>query len=146
MLKTVLEIVGSAEVTAYERLALYEDRDQLEPERCYTEALYHGESGYFLVVENNLFAISQRAAFSWLNRRGFHEIMLSITRRSRAQRSCCRKENISMSLFSRKNRECNKPIREHFDPTFVYFRPILSHFSISGGSTYTVKRCVQSRL
>lgn len=78
MLERVQEIVGSAEVTAYERVALYEDRDQFEAERCYMEALYHGESGYFLVVENNLFALSQHAAFSWLNRRGFYEIMLAI--------------------------------------------------------------------
>ncbi|MBO0129080.1 hypothetical protein [Agrobacterium sp. OT33] len=73
MLERVQEIVGSAEVTAYERVALYEDRDQIE-----TEALYHGEDGYFLVVENTLFAISQHAAFSWLNRRGFYEIVLAI--------------------------------------------------------------------
>lgn len=78
MLERVQEIVGSADVTAYERVALYEDRDQFEAERCYMEALYHGESGYFLVVENNLFAMSQHAAFSWLNRRGFYEIMLAI--------------------------------------------------------------------
>ncbi|WP_320203906.1 hypothetical protein [Agrobacterium rosae] len=78
MLDRVREIVGSQEVTAYERVAIYEDRDQIETERCYTEALYHGEDGYFLVVENNLFAISQQAAFSWLNRRGFYEIMLAI--------------------------------------------------------------------
>ncbi len=78
MIEDVREIVGSADVTAYERVALYEDRDRIEAERCYTEALYHGDGGYFLVVENNLFAISQEAAFSWLNRRGFYEIMLAI--------------------------------------------------------------------
>ncbi|MCJ8510302.1 hypothetical protein MUU53_20660 [Rhizobium lemnae] len=78
MLDRVREIVGSAEVTAYERLALYEDRKRIRAARCYTEALYHGEGGYFLVIESNLFALSQQAAFSWLNRRGFYEIMLAI--------------------------------------------------------------------
>lgn len=78
MLDRVREIVGSAEVTAYERLALYEDRERIDEERCYTEALYYGEGGYFLSVENNLFGVSQAAAFSWLNRRGFYEIMLAI--------------------------------------------------------------------
>ena len=45
MIEDVREIVGSADVTAYERVALYEDRDRIEAERCYTEALYHGDGG-----------------------------------------------------------------------------------------------------
>jgi hypothetical protein len=78
MIEQVREIVGSLDVFAYERLVLYEDRDVIEAERCYTEALFHGDGGYFLIIENDLFALSQQAAFSWLNRRGFYEIMLAI--------------------------------------------------------------------
>lgn len=79
MIEEARKIVGSSEVWPLEILAVYEDFDRpIAPQR-YSETLYKaGSESYFLMIGRKLFEVSQMAAFSWLDRRGFYEVVIAL--------------------------------------------------------------------
>lgn len=79
MLHNAIEIVGSSEVRPLETLAVYEDFDHPAAPPRYAETLYKTASAdYFLRIGRNLFELSQKAAFSWLDRRGFNDVVIHL--------------------------------------------------------------------
>lgn len=79
MIGRIQEIVASVEVRPLEILAVYEDFDSTSGEHRYTEAVYSDEEKTFvLAIGSNLFALSQDAAFSWLNKRGFTDVVIDL--------------------------------------------------------------------
>ena len=79
MIDRAREIVGSSEIRPLAVLATYEDFDSPTAPLRYTETLYKAEcAGYCLMIGRDLFEVSQGAAFSWLNRRGFFEVVIGL--------------------------------------------------------------------
>lgn len=79
MIEEAREIIGSSEIRALAVIATYEDFESPTTRQRYIETLYKAEDGgYYLMISRNLFEVSQHAAFSWLNRRGFYEVVIGI--------------------------------------------------------------------
>lgn len=79
MIERAREIVGSSEIRPLEVLAVYEDFDSPTATQRYREKLYKAErAGYYLMIARDLFEASQEAAFSWLDRRGFYEVVIAL--------------------------------------------------------------------
>ncbi|UXT85536.1 hypothetical protein [Agrobacterium tumefaciens] len=79
MIEEAREIVGSSEIRALAVVATYEDFDSPTATQRYTETLYKAENaGYYLMIMRDLFEVSQGAAFSWLNRRGFNDMVIHL--------------------------------------------------------------------
>jgi hypothetical protein len=79
MIEEARKIIGSSEIRAMAVVATFEDFDSPTAAQRYTETLYKAEdAGYYLMISRDLYEISQHAAFSWLNRRGFYEVVIGI--------------------------------------------------------------------
>lgn len=79
MIDSAREIVGSSEIRALAVVATYEDFDSPTVAQRYTETLYKAdEAGFFLLIGRDLFALTQEATFSWLNKRGFFEVVIGL--------------------------------------------------------------------
>ncbi|MDA5250264.1 hypothetical protein EXN61_26850 [Agrobacterium tumefaciens] len=79
MIESAREIVGSSEIRPLLVLATYEDFDSSSATQRYTETLYKADrAGYYLMIARDLFEVSQDAAFSWLNRRGFNDVVIHL--------------------------------------------------------------------
>lgn len=79
MIEEALKIVGSSEIWPLAVIATYEDFDSPSATERYTETLYKAErAGYYLMIMRDLFEVSQEAAFSWLNSRGFYEVVIGL--------------------------------------------------------------------
>lgn len=79
MIEEARKIVGSYEIRALAAIASYEDFDSLTAAQRYTETLYTADRvGYFLIIGRDLFSLSRNAAFSWLNKRGFNDVVIDL--------------------------------------------------------------------
>ncbi|MBO9112764.1 hypothetical protein J5288_29395 [Agrobacterium sp. S2/73] len=79
MIEEARKIAGSSEVWPLPAIATYEDFDSPSATQRYTETLYKAENaGYYLMIMRDLFEVSQDAAFSWLNRRGFNDVVIHL--------------------------------------------------------------------
>ena len=79
MIEETRKIVGSSEVWSLAVLATYEDFDSPTAAQRYTETLYKAESaGYILLIGRDLLEVSQGAAFSWLNKRGYNDLVIDL--------------------------------------------------------------------
>ncbi|RRY16205.1 hypothetical protein EGJ57_22275 [Brucella anthropi] len=79
MIEEARKIVGSSEIWPLAVVATYEDFDSPSATQRYTETLYKaGHAGYYLMIMRDLFEVSQDAAFSWLNSRGFYEVVIGL--------------------------------------------------------------------
>ncbi|UXT85561.1 hypothetical protein [Agrobacterium tumefaciens] len=79
MIEEARKIVGSSEIWPLAVVATYEDFDSPSATQRYTETLYKAEhAGYYLMIMRDLFEVSQDAAFSWLNSRGFYEVVIGL--------------------------------------------------------------------
>lgn len=79
MIDRAREIVGSSEIRPLAVLATYEDFDSPTAPQRYTETLYKADNaGYFLMIGRDLFGLTREAAFSWLNMRGFNDVVIDL--------------------------------------------------------------------
>lgn len=79
MIEEARKIVGSSEVWPLPVIATYENFDSLSATQRYTETLYKTENaGFYLMIMRDLFEVSQDAAFSWLNMRGFNDVVIHL--------------------------------------------------------------------
>ena len=80
MIDRAREIVGSSEIRPLAVLATYEDFDSPTAPQRYTETLYKADNaGYFLLIGRDLLEVSQGAAFSWLNKRGYNDLVIDLS-------------------------------------------------------------------
>lgn len=79
MIEEAREIVGSSEIRALAVLATYEDFDTPTAAQRYTETLYKAdEAAFFLLIGRDLYGLTREAAFSWLNMRGFNDVVIDL--------------------------------------------------------------------
>ena len=79
MIDRAREIVGSSEIRPLAVLATYEDFDSPTAPQRYTETLYKADNaGYVLLIGRDLLEVSQGAAFSWLNKRGYNDLVIDL--------------------------------------------------------------------